>query len=234
MPVPLPKRMFILLVVALVLAGCASPSAQTRDITLFGSAIASGAPFRAAHPVVVPAQTSGINATLAWNGSSAALGMEIYAPNGSRAASAAPSSAGPLGIAVFDAPVPGTWALYVYGDVAATTGYELRIRLPEKEPVTNTMSRIADVRPGSFVELNFLMAKGATMRYTLDATKPVRWDVHSHPGSDVKTWDQGANATHAGGTFTATEETVYSVLAMPQGETSRVRIDVVGRIEPYG
>lgn len=222
----------LLLVAILLLAGCASRVDDARDLRLVGTATPGG-PFRAPHAIEVPSPASGLNATLTWAGSGAALGMELHAPDGTRAAVAARTNAGQLGLARFDPPEPGRWTLYVVGDVTSPTPYEVRVLVPAQDPVHNVLTREATVRPGSFLELDARMEANASVSYALAADAPVRWDLHSHDGARVRTWASGESGA-ATGAFVAPAEGVYSLSASPAGTATRVRLDLVGRFESYG
>lgn len=97
---------------------------------------------------------------------------------------------------------------------------------PERYNTTITLP------PRGSREVNFHMDAGAQVRIVLDASVPMDWDLHSHNGNAVDTWEEGADERAVDVTFSAPDANTYSVwLRSASSGTTIVRVDLTGAFE---
>jgi hypothetical protein len=101
-------------------------------------------------------------------------------------------------------------------------------------PVGAPVDKQVVVPPGKFVEANLHLEAGAIVDATYDATDLVQWNVHSHPGKDPVTHEQGEGTA---GTirFTAPKTGAYSIL-WQNDNSSAIKLSVTlkgGRLESW-
>lgn len=216
------------LVLALVAAGCLDapaaeeaplPDTQTdgadlRPIEASFSGTAMGnpaSPFLEEFTFDVPQGAVGINATLSWSDPVARFGLELVDPYGELVEEGYPEQDGVLRVATLEPPASGTWVLRVTSDLSVNVPFALEAVAELLVPQDNVVRTTAQMNAGTFREINVIMEANATFRFTFEASGDVNWDVHSHPESGVKYWDEGTGTSHEG-SFTAPERGIYSLL----------------------
>lgn len=101
---------------------------------------------------------------------------------------------------------------------------------PTIEPATYTDT--ITFGPRGSHEVNFFMDEGAQVRIVVNASVPMDWDLHSHKGTAVDTWDEGADVRVVDTTFTAPETNTFSVwLKSASSGTTIVRVNLTGAFE---
>ena len=101
-------------------------------------------------------------------------------------------------------------------------------------PIGAPVEKAFVVAPGKFAEANVHLDAGAIVDATYDATDLIQWNVHSHPGKDPVTHEQGEGTA---GTirFTAPKKGSYSIL-WQNDNSSAVKLTVTlkgGRLESW-
>lgn len=226
-------RRFLALLLAALAAGCVSEvpvaaprteDARTDDMSsrvleadFSGSALATpAAPQAHEFPFDVPTGAVGVNATLTWTAQAARFQLVLVDPDGEERARGATEKAGQMSAATVDPPRSGTWTLRVVASVAVNAPFNLHAAAELIVPEDNLVRQTTTLRTPGFNEVNVIMEANHTFTFAFNATGDVKWDVHSHPGNQVKYWDQGTAASHAG-SFTAPERGIYSLLFQNQG-----------------
>lgn len=241
----------LLLVLALLAAGCTAPEVQPdsgrdsvatdaaglRPIEQTFTGTATGTP---AMPGVsefvmkVPSGAVGVNGTLTWNSPAPArLRLELLDPRGDVAATGWQEADGRISLATVDPPKPGEWTFRVTAQAAVNVPFSLVGRVELLVPDSNVVRDSVELGPASFYEINLIMEGNASFTLLLASGAPVRWDIHSHPPEGLKTWRSG-EATEVNETFTAPERGVYSILFENPGATPvTVEYDVTGRFRMH-
>lgn len=224
---------FPAVLLALLLAGCLgappapeapAPDARSDEASLraieeafSGTALATPAtPSSEPFTLVVPQGAVGVNATLAWSDPVARFTLALVDPDGEVAARGYAERSGRLVAATVDPPRSGTWTFLVNATVAANVDFELLAVAELLVPDDNLVRQTTQLRAPGFNEVNLIMEKDATFTFSFNASQPIHWDIHSHPGSEVKYWQQGTDASKAG-SFTAPERGIYSILFSNEG-----------------
>lgn len=81
---------------------------------------------------------------------------------------------------------------------------------PSPEPELKRLDQALVVRARGAHEANLQLAANDTIAYRWNASAAIAWDLHSHEGSEVKTWASGKEKL-AEGEFTAPTAGVYSL-----------------------
>lgn len=98
-------------------------------------------------------------------------------------------------------------------------------------PPAHAEGKFNIVPPGSH-EVNFEMEEGGHVRFVFNATYAVSWDLHSHRGQGVDTWQEG-NGVDATIDFVAPATNTYSVWIRATGPiTTSVEYRMDGAFEP--
>lgn len=239
-----------LLVLALLVAGCAAPAlegeadrapvstdaAGMRPIEKTFTGSVSSPPLGsgvAEFALEVPSGAVGVNGTLTWSSPGARLRLELVNPRGEIAATGWQEADGRVSLATVDPAKPGTWTFRVMGQTAVNVPFTLVGRVELIVPENNLVRDTVELGAASFYEINLIMEANASFTFRLDADAPVRWDIHSHPPSGLKKWDGGESAS-VDTSFTAPERGVYSVLFENPGATPvRVDYEVAGRFRMH-
>lgn len=243
----------VLLVLMLLVAGCAAPeeapgaarapvatdAAGLRPVeeTFTGTAMGTPvAPGVAEFKMKVPSGAVGVNGTLEWDAPAARMRLELLDEDGELAATGWQEADGRISLATVDPPRPGEWTFRVVAQLAANVPFTLTGRVELLVPEHNVVRDTVELGAASFYEINLIMEGNASFVFTFASDAPVRWDIHSHPPEGLKEWRAGEGA-EANETFTAPERGVYSVLLENPGAVpARVDFDVVGafRIHSHG
>lgn len=240
---PLP----LVLALLVLLPGCLSgeksppapstPSETTDDASLrpvtqrfTGTALGTPAqPYVKEFPFPVPSGAVGLNGTLSWSLPAARLGLQLLDPDGKVVMEGYRDAEGRLVVATVEPPKPGEWRYRVTSTVAVNVSFQLDAVAELIVPASNVDRQTRVVGARSFYEVNLILEKDASFNFTFTSTGPVAWDVHSHPKSGVKYWQEG-RGTEASQSFTAPERGVYSILFENEGATDvEVRYEVTGR-----
>lgn len=220
----------IVTLVALVLSGCVADevapadvpidevetdAASLRPIEASFTGSVSGTPVEPGveeFPFEVPQGAVGINGTLTWASPVARLDLELIDPYGELVMTGYPAQDGMLVVATVEPPASGTWTFRVLGELPAPVDFTLAAVAELIVPADNEVVKTVALRGGAgFYEVNMIMEENATFTFSFNATEPINWDVHSHPESGVKYWQEGTD-TSAAGSFTAPERGIYSIL----------------------
>lgn len=225
-------RLVALLVLALVSAGCfaaesappapvggdASTDAMSSRViekdysgTILGTPAQPGT---VEFKLDVPTGAVGVNATLEWADAAARLALTLIDPDGEVAARGVNEKQGRITAATEDRPRSGTWTLRVTSTLAVNAPFKLKGVAELIVPEENVVRQTTQLR--TFNEVNVIMEANDSFTFAFQAGGPVQWDVHSHPGSEVKYWQQGEDAK-ADGAFTAPERGIYSLLFRNKG-----------------
>ena len=222
---------FILVtLVSLALAGCVADevmpadapvtevetdAASLRPIEASFTGSVSGTPLEAGVEEFffeVPQGAVGINGTLTWASPVARMGLELVDPYGELVETGYPAQDGMLVVATVEPPASGKWTFRVLGELPAPVDFTLAAVAELIVPADNEVVKTIELRGGAgFYEVNMIMEENATFTFSFNATEPINWDVHSHPESGVKYWQEGTDAS-AAGSFTAPERGIYSIL----------------------
>lgn len=164
----------------------------------------------------VPTGAVGVNATLTWTSPAARFRLELVDPDGEVAATGFGEKQGQMSAATVEPPRSGTWLVRVVPTLAVNEPFKVHAVAELIVPEDNVVRQTTTLRTPGFNEANLIMEANATFTFAFNATGDVKWDIHSHPGSEVKYWDQGT-APSAEGAFTAPERGIYSILFQNQG-----------------
>lgn len=225
---PSPVRPLLLVALALVAAGCLGPEAAPatppadaktdamglRAISQEFSGTALGTPatpYNQSFTLDVPTGAVGVNATLAWSDPVARFMLDLVDPDGETMAKGYPESDGRLVAATVDPPRSGTWTFFVRSSLAANVPFTLNATAELIVPDDNLVRQTTTLQTPGFNEVNVIMEANASFAFSFNASAPIHWDVHSHPGTEVKYWQQGTDASKTS-SFTAPERGIYSLL----------------------
>lgn len=101
---------------------------------------------------------------------------------------------------------------------------------PSDEPIAPTSLDLDwNVSSRGTQELNFDMQEGGTIRFSINASAPVAWDLHSHDDETRKTVEHlSGEAREVNETFQASVDDTYSIAVRGTGHTAIVRLHVEG------
>ena len=77
-------------------------------------------------------------------------------------------------------------------------------------------------------ELNFEMQEGGTIRFDVNASIEVKWDLHSHSEEGTTVIHEQGAGRRWNGSFTAPADDVYSIFVAGNGSTAIVKVRVDG------
>lgn len=103
---------------------------------------------------------------------------------------------------------------------------------PDRPEATDaTHEEQVPLQRGEVHEIDFTMRADDAVRILLNASRSVRWDVHSHVGDELRTWDEGEGRV-ADVALRAPEEGTYSVLVRAtEAGTTVLRVNITGAFE---
>lgn len=220
-----------LLVVVLLLAGCAKPSTDAPPAAADTVTDAAGEAVLFANltgrvtgtpaddgaedlPFEVPQGAVAIEATLSWTAAVADLDMALVDPDGKVVDTCAKEDDTHCSLATLDPPASGTWNVRVSSMRALDEPFTVATRVLLLEPLDNVLEQtyqIGGTDASAFKEVNFIMAEDATFAYSFTATAPVHFDIHSHEDGETS-YHEREVSTGKEGTFTAEHRHIYSVL----------------------
>ncbi len=217
-----------ILLLVLLLAGCAGPALENQtqgplaavpfkpvSYEFVAEFLAGGVDAPQTFPFAVPEGAGEVATLLTWTMTGAVLEFQILDSSQTVVADGWAESDQRRFVATTQPPAPGTWSIEVSALQGVDIHFTLNVTARLAEPY-GPISQAYTLQRGAFAEINLNMVPGDSFNYTWSADGDLYFNIHYHASGTTERPVEYTGQEHEG-SFTAPNRETYSLLLRNDG-----------------